>query len=289
MRKIAKIQKIKTSAFSIASPLQMKRALPSYDDLTLVEGNEDGEIIEESREFVESFDSGKGNDGLSSEDEEFGLKAVLPVGKFNEKFKQGDTPASGEEYLCTVRTERKQMTRILRYEGDASGKSIELKELHKGEVEELEVDVNWVERYWQCYQESENQFIASVENISIENFAEISRINSSELYAKLYENSEIEPNMSVLGYLRSDQDLTEKLINCHKAWLESSVLKTAEEEVRSQVATWLQAFLTSPQISNLRQLARSLDTNHPEFKEIVLVIAKKYGQSDLIKIKRLEE
>ena len=95
--------------------------------------------------------------------------------------------------------------------------------------------------------------------------------------------------MSVLGYLRSDQDLTEKLINCHKAWLESSVLKTAEEEVRSQVATWLQAFLTSPQISNLRQLARSLDTNHPEFKEIVLVIAKKYGQSDLIKIKRLEE
>ena len=274
----------------------MKRALPSYDDLTLVEGNEDGEIIEESREFVESFDSGKGNDGLSSEDEEFGLKAVLPVGKFNEKFKQGDTPASGEEYLCTVRTERKQMTRILRYEGDASGKSIELKELHKGEVEELEVDVNWVERYWQCYQESENQFIASVENISIENFAEISRINSSELYAKLYENSEIEPNMSVLGYLRSDQDLTEKLINCHKAWLESSVLKTAEEEVRSQVATWLQALimcldtrLTSPQISNLRQLARSLDTNHPEFKEIVLVIAKKYGQSDLIKIKRLEE
>lgn len=266
----------------------MKRALPSYEDLA--DGNEeDGEIIEETTaesEFVASEES------YSDEDEEFGLKTVLPVGKFTDKFREGDTPASGEEYLCTVRSERKQMARIIKSEEVESSNAIELKELcQDSSIRKAEVDAEWAGKYWKCYQESERQFLDTVELAEIEELSDLFRFNSTEMYKKLYETNEIEPTMTVLGYLKSEQELTEKLLNHHKNWLESLPPKTAEE--RSKLATWLQALimcldarLTSPQISNLRQLTRNLDTDQPEFKEIVLVIANKYSQGDLIKINK---
>lgn len=263
----------------------MKRALPSYEDLAYGKEEEEGEIIE-SLGSVQSVSV----ENYHSEDEELGLKTVLPVGKFNERFKEGDTPVSGEEYLCTVRSQRNQMARIIKSEVEVNGKGIELKELY-AESTLLEIDVEWAERYWKCYQESEKQFLETIESTEIEELNELFRFNSTEMYKKLYETNEIEPNMAVLGYLRTEQELTEKLINHHRNWLESLTPKTVEE--RSKFATWLQALimcldarLTSPQISNLRQLTRNLDTVHPEFKEIVLVIAYKYAQGDLIKINK---
>ena len=270
----------------------MKRALPSYEDLADGMG-EEGEIIEQVS-FAE-IASDSVNVSVS-EDEEFGLKAVLPVGKFNEKFREGDTPASGEEYLCTVRSERMKMNRIINCEPEEVGNSVKLRELCKDEVLEIEVEEGWAQSYWKCYQESEIQFLRDIENSKIPDepeFEHLVKLNPTELHKKFYENDPIEPNMKFLSHLRNDQELTEKLLNCHKIWLESSsaALQIETEEERSKVATWLQALLmcldtrlTSPQISNLRQLTRSLRANHPEFREIVLVIAYKYGQHDLIKI-----
>ena len=272
----------------------MKRALPSYDDLVDRNAEEDGEIIEDCK-------SANSISELSdhSDDEEYGLKAVLPVGKFNEKFKEGDQPASGEEYLCIVRSERLKMNRIIKadVEEEESG-GVGVKDLlGKNETvgRVVEVDEEWAEKYWKCYQESENRFLASI-NCDFDGNTELFSRNSTEMYKKLYENSEIEPNMAVLNFLRNDPELTEKLINCHRNWLESSVLQLSNELEREKVATWLQALLmcldnrlTSPQISNLRLLSYCLDSAYPESKEIVLVIAWKYGQHDLIRINRQNE
>ena len=270
----------------------MKRALPSYDDLVDGNAEEDGEIIEDCESencILELSDH--------SEDEEYGLKAVLPVGKFNDKFKEGDQPASGEEYLCTVRSERLKMNRIIKaYVGEGECGGVGVKDLlcrNETAIKVVDAEEEWAEKYWKCYQESENQFITNINCDFDGNIVLSSHWSSTELYKKLYENGEIEPNMAVLNILRNDPELTEKLINCHRNWLESSVIQLSNELEREKVATWLQALLmcldnrlTSPQISNLRQLAYCLDSTYPEFKEIVLVIARKYGQHDLIRINR---
>ena len=78
----------------------MKRALPSYDDLVDKNAEEDGEIIEDCK-------SAKSISVLSdhSEDEEYGLKAVLPVGKYNENSRKAISQPQ-EKNTCALSDRR---------------------------------------------------------------------------------------------------------------------------------------------------------------------------------------
>lgn len=265
----------------------MKRALQSYDDLDVEnENGEEGEIIEDELEENTRED-------CLSDQEEFGLKAVLPVGKFNANFKEGDTPASGEEYLCAVRCERKKIPLIIKSDENAESTGIEIQKLFKQNVQVVEIDGEWAEKYWKCYKESEKTFLQSISEYQIDetDFENFTKMSSIDLYKKFYKEIEIVPSINFLAYLKSNQDFTEKLIFYHKNWLDPCTLTPIESEQNERIATWIQALimclddrLTSPQISILRQLVQILNSNHQEFKEIILVVSYKYGQKDLIKI-----
>lgn len=278
----------------------MKRALPSYEDLEIfTETGEEGEIEESENEEAEESSI---EDSQDSSLEEIGLKPVLPVGKYTETFKEGDVPQSGEQYLCTVQSERKKLGRIFvceRRERDDS-KGVALEDLCKrfGGQREVEVDMEWAEGYWRCYEENERSFLANLSQIEEEAAVSDSPIkylslsNPTDCYSKLYATGEIQPSLSLLKLLQDDQELVAKLINFHRKWFETDVFAD-EPEILGKVATWLQALLmvrdsrlTSPEIAALRQLAAVLIEkyrNFTEIKEIVLVIGKKYSQFDLIK------
>ena len=270
----------------------MKRALPSYEDLF-----EEGEIIEEERAvlnknvklILKEFES-------SDEELEMGLKAVLPVGKFNEKFREGDVPESGEQYLCTVRSQRKKLENIVSVSFEDGTGGVELDVLIKN-VEEIEVDKKWADEYAECLKKSEGEFHAQLDEILEEFFIDFSNLTPSEWHKKIYETGEIEANMNVLRAIKDSQEICGKLLNLHKRWLNGeseNQLNLDSIEILNKTATWLQALimcrdsrLTSPEVANLRQLAVTLMAHGDriEMMEVILAIVKKYGQLDLIKYK----
>lgn len=269
----------------------MKRALPSYEDIL-----EESVLDTEEGEIVETATISPMEDDEDDCDLEFGLKAVLPVGKFNEKLKEGQVPESGEQYLCTVRSQRKTLERIIKAERlDQKESAVKLEDLLKNKSSlVLEVEREWTEQYWTCYQESEMVFLRSINDY--ENTQDILlEYTPTEWYTKLYTNVEIEPNMSVLKLIKDSQDTCDRLLNLHRKWLAVESGEIDSNKRMNLMATWLQALimcrdsrLTSPEIANLRHLAALLMQKHgerPEMREIVLVIVKKYGQSDLIKYK----
>lgn len=263
----------------------MKRALPSYEDLF-----EEGEIIEETA--VVSVTS------ESDSDEEMGLKAVLPVGKFDEKFKEGNVPETGEQYLCTVRTQRKKLENIVSVPAE-EGKGIKLNVLIKsGGFEPFEIDRKWAEEYAECLKKSEKEFVESLDITETFDICDFDQLTPIEWYKKLYETGEIEANMKILRVIRDSQDICEKLLNLHRRWLgneSENRLNLDSEAILNKTATWLQALimcrdqrLTSPEIANLRQLATVLMSQAEdkiEMREVIVAIVKKYGQVDLIKYK----
>lgn len=271
----------------------MKRALPSYEDLF-----EEGEIIEEIRTTTVINDKKVFESESDVELEIMGLKTVLPVGKFDEKFKEGDLPESGEQYLCTVRSQRKKLENILSVEVE-EGKGIKLNVLICDVVEPFEVDRKWAEEYVDCLKKSEKDFHTQLDEISndFDNF-DFDKLTPTDWYKKLYETGEIEANLKILRLIRDSQEICEKLLNLHRRWLSKESenrLDLDSEEVLNKTATWLQALimcrderLTSPEIANLRQLAKTLMSHAEdkiEMREIILAIVKKYGQVDLMRYK----
>lgn len=276
----------------MALVLVMKRALPSYEDLLVEEGEEEGEIIE--NDSKETFEK-------ESYDEEFdmGLKAVLPVGKFDEKFREGDVPESGEQYLCSVRSQRKKLEPVVSAKIEGKG-GIPLEVLVKSRIEDtkMEVDLKWADEYSKCLERSEQEFHDNLNLVDFEDSDEFFKLTATEWYKKLYETSEIEPNMRVLRVFRESQEICDKLLNLHRRWLtcedDQLRLDLSEKCQVNKAATWLQALimcrdsrLTSPEIANLRQLALALLDygDKIEMKEVVMAVVRKYGQSDLIKYK----
>lgn len=269
---------------------RMKRALPSYDDLFQVV--EEGEI-----EDTETGETDEKNVSDSSEDE-MGLKAVLPVGKFNEKFREGDVPESGEQYLCTVRSQRKKLENIVSFPVEKV-KRVSLNRLIKKfgaeeEIKVVEMDRKWAETYGTCLVKSEKEFHEKLDEISEDYDLSAFELKPAEWFYKMYETREIEVNMTTLRVFRDEQDICEKLLNLHRRWLESDQLKMESEDEVNRVATWLQALimcrdgrLTSSEIANLRLLAVALMCrgDRIELKEIILAFVIKYGQIDLITYK----
>ena len=304
----------------------MKRALPSYEDLE-ADGHEEGEIIVLEGEEV--------SEERENEDEDFVLKPVLPVGRYSSTFREGDDPSSGEQYLCTVRSQRLQMKRIIAVEGEERGNTVgvDLDTLCKKYGTAawcLEVDRDWAEKYWKCYCDTEKTFTeqlaATEDNHESEHDLRLD-FTATEWYNKLYRTEEIEPTLPILRAMHEDQAVIEKLVNLHRRWIEmgcdcegmfegkveddinssSNAISTSNvcvclsftgvndttSKLICKVATWLQALLmsldsrlTCTEIASLRQLALLLTERFPqvaEFREIVLVIAKRYGQADLIK------
>ena len=266
----------------------MKRALPSYEDL--LEEGEEGEIREE---LIVNFSS---NEFSDDDDDEMGLKAVLPVGKFDEKFKEGQVPESGEQYLCTVRSQRKKLENIVSVvgvEGEKGGVSVDVLVKKFVVDKRIEIDKKWAENFCECLEKSEKEFHAeldSQEKIDCEDF----NFTVKEWYQKLYETAEIQADMRILRMLRDSQEICEKLLNLHCKWLKEgseNQLEMDSEEDLNKVVTWLQALvmcrdsrLTSAEIANLRQIAVALmdHGDRIEIKEVVLAIVKKYGQIDLV-------
>jgi hypothetical protein len=289
----------------------MKRALPSYEDL-FEEGEiiiEDGAVNEVVVEAAVSNTTGLINES-SDEELEMGLKAVLPVGKFDEKFKEGHVPESGEQYLCTVRWQRKKLESIVSIAVERGEGGVKLDDLIKFGFEAIEMDGRWADEYAQCHERSEREFHSQLDKLSeindvdsgIKDEDEISScfqlINPSEWYKKLYETEEIIANLRVLRVIKDSQDICEKLLNLHKRWLNGesdNKLNLESNEILNKTATWLQALimcrdprLTSPEISNLRQLAVILMPHaHDkiEIREVIVAIVKKYGQVDLVNYK----
>lgn len=276
----------------------MKRSLPSYEDLIFEE--EDGEILEDSFPEDAFVDE--------SDEEDLGLKAVLPVGKYGHSFREGDEPLSGEQYLCTVRSQRLKLKRIFVHEREINASRIDLGELCKkysgnAEMITLALDRIWAEKYWKCYRDSEQSFLSQLDSCpeDEEEKGQDSKMNlnrtAAEWFTALYLTSDLQPTVAVLKELQNNQHIIEKLINLHRKWLDSSGddPKIADNDTDNldHAATWLQALLmcldsrlTSPEIASLRLLAASLIKSFPDsrkFNEIVLVIGKKYGQTDLIK------
>lgn len=279
----------------------MKRTLLSYEDLTDEQISlEDGEIIEDSsKEYEKIIDS-------SGDEEEFGQKPVLPVGKFDSSFKDGDEATCGEQYLCIVQAQRKKLGKVLRKpessNDDNNGNSVKIFDLLgryglKTAIETVSVNEEWAEKYWQCYKRGEESFLKQLNSLddSKNDLDQISGLSAQELMNKFYEDVQIEPTISFLRDIKSDQSLCERLLNLHIRWIrdEEGGFENNEENL-NRLFNWIQALLmcrddrlSSMEVACLRQLAAELvkqfGAERTEVKEIVLVIAKKYGQIDLIK------
>jgi hypothetical protein len=297
--------------FTPSLVLMMKRALPSYDDLS----KDFAESVEEEGEIIENDSFLKCSEEAADEDaEDFGLKSVLPVGKFDATFKVGDVPSTGEQYLCTVRFQTKRLPKVERSEDSLKTcRPISVDKLigFEGKAQ-VELKEAWSETYWKAYLESEARFQSQMLESVSDNDCLLSDndcllsgfIKGSSWKAfwwrRLYgqENEILKPSMQTLTDFRAQQDLVLKLLNLHGQWLQvgdelhSKVL--VDGPVLDLTATWLHALLmcldsalTSPEISVLRDLVVVLACeafkNLTEFHEVILVICKKYKQSDLIK------
>lgn len=276
----------------------MKRVLPSYEDLILE--TEEGEISENNGNGI--FDV---TEEVLEGDEDYGLglKPVLPVGKYDSTFKEGDEPTSGEQYLCTVRSQRSKLNKIFSCPVSSTDSGVSLNDLFKkygtGQQSQLEVDRKWADDFWKCYTENELSVLERFNLIqderedgyggTLDDFI----LNPTDCFTKLYVTDEISPTLTRLKALREDQLLVEKLLSNHKKWLENEPI-VDDPDTLNKFVTWLHALLllrdsrlTSPEIALLRQLATVLCSEKyrsiESFREIVLIIVKKYAQNDLIK------
>lgn len=276
----------------------MKRVLPSYEDLILE--TEEGEISENNGNGI--FDV---TEEVLEGDEDYGLglKPVLPVGKYDSTFKEGDEPTSGEQYLCIVRSQRSKLNKIFSCPVSSTDSGVSLNDLFKkygtGQQSQLEVDRKWADDFWKCYTENELSVLERFNLIqderedgyggTLDDFI----LNPTDCFTKLYVTDEISPTLTRLKALREDQLLVEKLLSNHKKWLENEPI-VDDPDTLNKFVTWLHALLllrdsrlTSPEIALLRQLATVLCSEKyrsiESFREIVLIIVKKYTQNDLIK------
>lgn len=259
----------------------MKRQLQTYDDLSA----EEGEIYEESPRIPVAVTAPnprsrtKSKPSSESEDEiDFGQRSVLPVGSFSKDFTDKDEPTSGEQYLCLVRHQRIQLPKVEVAEPqDSLGKDLNL--LVKTEITSINVNREWATKYWTAYQEHRERFLIELDGVA-EQEPEAFEFDKAAWFCKLY-NQSSGPTMSFLASL--PQEIVLKLISFHVSWMKDLCPDKSE-----LAATWLQALLmcldlqlTSPELSVLRSLTKVIPRT-PMFNEIALVIARSYGQHDLI-------
>ena len=249
----------------------LKRPLNVYDDLS---DYEDGQVV-----------SSSSSESEAESDQEFLVRPVLPVAKFDASFRESDEPSSGEQYLCLVRHERKKLpqTEVAKTVVVGSLKSVE--ELLSGFAEATcvkELDATWAENFWNSYRLHDAATLALFDSVSQVNVKLPGTKDQSEWLAFLQEN---EPSTEICVALQEEQDVVMKLIQHYTHWIQSSTY--TELTWLSSLLLCLDRKLSSQQIFQLRKLAKALSylTDNEKANELILVIAKIYGQHDLIVLK----
>ncbi len=248
----------------------LKRPLQVYDDLS----SEEGEVLSSSSSEAES-------------DREFSLKPSLPVGKFNENFRETDEPGSGEQYLCLVRHERKKLPGLeVAQEVKVVSGTKSIHEIIAGFRDSCavkELDATWAEHFWNGYRQYEAVMLALFDGIKEVNVQLPGAEAGAAVWLKYLQ--EHEPSEETCVALQEEQDLVMKLVNYYTTWIQSDTI--TQLDWLSSLLLCLDRKLSSQQIYCLRRLVKvlaSLERNE-KADELVLIICKSYGQHDLLSFK----
>lgn len=262
----------------------LKRPLPVYDDL--IEDLEDREAGEDGEVAFSSLSLSASASSDVESDEEFALKPVLPVGKFDGAFTEADEPATGEQYLCLVKHERKRLPRTeVASESASFGNLKSIEELISGFCGSSCVKVldgQWAEHFWNTYQQYDAAMQCMLDSIEEVNVQLPGTKDQNEWLNYLRENT---PSTEICVALQEEQELVCKLIQHYTNWIQNGTYR--ELEWLSSLLLCLDRHLSSQQISSLRGLVKALATleNNSKADELLLIVVKTYGQHDLVTFK----
>ena len=240
--------------------------------------SEDGEIQERKKPRL---------DGHSDEED----RTVLPVANFDSVFTPESLPKTGEQYLALVRHQRKNLPDV--YEAtELESEALTLDDLI-GEFtvgfEPLRVKQSVID----CVVED---YMAKREQLGDET-KELSNLPCwSDRHAWLKKLFNLDHKEPRLEDLRIDYELVKdfghdeaiRLISFHVQWLSELDREFVSVKLIWELLLRIDLYLTPTQYACLRDIAKSLLFEWPDkdliARDIVIVIAKCFRQSDLVQV-----